>query len=79
MEDLLVFFKDYSIFFLSVPSASSLRNGTTKNIAEDGVRSTGIMLAVMVGGCSTVGMNLFPKEEIPYLGCQKNTFNLSPL
>ena len=79
MEDLLVFFKDYRIFFLSVPSASSLQNGTTKNIAEDGVRSTGNMLAVMVGGCSTAGMNLSPKQEIPYFGCQKSAFNLYPL
>ena len=79
MTDLLVFFKDYRIFFLTVPLASSLQRKTTKNIAEDGVPGTGNLIAVMVGGCSTVGMNLFPRQEIPYLGCQMSTFNLSPL
>ena len=50
-----------------------------KLTVEDAVTSTGNLFAMMVGGRSSVSMDLFQKQEIACLGCQMTTFNLSPL
>ena len=78
MAALFFFFKDCRIFFLSIPLASSLTNATTKIILEDHVTGAGSFFAMMVGGHSTMSMNLNQGQEIAYLDCQMTLYNCFP-
>ena len=79
VADLVFFFKDCRIFFLSIPLASSLTNTTTKIILEVHVNRAGNFVAMMVVGHSTMRMNLNQRQEIDNLGCQMTLFNCFPL
>ena len=46
---------------------------------EDDVTATGNFVAMMMGGRSTISMNLIRRQEITRLGCQMTTFIFFPL
>ena len=46
---------------------------------EDDVTATGNFVAMMMGGRSTISMNLIRRQEIARLGCQMTTFIFFPL
>ena len=45
-------------------------------MVEDDVTGAGNLAAMMVGGRSTMGMNLIQRQKIAYLCCRMTTFNL---